>query len=252
MKVTVCEMNDDRARFLEDWDRLVVHVRANASDLVLLNEMPFSRWFGVTPDFDMATWQAVVAEHEEWLPRLKELAPATVIATRPVTQGGKRLNQGFIWNEKAGYQATHDKYYLPDEEGVWEASWYHPGDGRFELVSSEFGQVGYLICSELWAMGRAQAYGKAGAKLLVTPRATGQASLNKWLIGGQAASIVSGAFSLSSNRVSDKAFGGKGWVISPEGEVLGVTSPEQPIITVEINLQEAEQAKTTYPRYVLD
>lgn len=252
MKVTVCEMNDDPARFAQDWEKLVAHVRENGSDLVLLNELPFARWFGVTPDFDPTTWQAVEAAHDRWLPRLAELAPAAVIATRPVTEGGKRLNRGFIWTAQTGYRATHDKYYLPDEAGVWEASWYQPGDGRFDLVSSEFGQIGFIICSELWALGRAQAYGKAGAHLLVTPRATGRESVGKWLVGGQAAAIVAGAYSLSSNRVSEDAFGGRGWVISPDGEVLGVTSAEQPFITVEIDLELAEQAKKTYPRYVLD
>jgi N-carbamoylputrescine amidase len=252
MKVTVCELNDDRVRFEEDWHKLVAHVQTNASELVVLNEMPFSTWFGVTPDFDMAIWQAVVAEHEAWLPRLKALEGATVISSRPVTQGTRRLNEGFIWYANLGYRATHLKYYLPDEAGVWEASWYQRGDGRFDLVSTPSSKIGFLICSELWAMSRAQAYGKAGAHLLVTPRATGQTSVEKWLTGGRAAAIVAGAFSLSSNRVSDSAFGGGGWIINPEGEVLALTSRDQPFVTVEIDLAEAVRAKTTYPRYVLD
>jgi predicted amidohydrolase len=252
MKVTVCELSDNRTRFEEDWNRLVAHVRVNVSELVVLNEMPFSTWFGVTPNFDMAIWQAVVAEHEEWLPRLKELAGATVISSRPVTQGTTRLNEGFIWDANLGYRATHLKYYLPDEAGTWEASWYHKGDGRFELVSTPSGKIGFLICSELWALSRAQSYGKAGAHLLVTPRATGQTTVEKWLTGGRVAAIVSGAFSLSSNRISDTAFGGGGWVINPEGEVLGLTSRDRPFVTVEIDPGEAERAKTTYPRYLLD
>jgi N-carbamoylputrescine amidase len=252
MRVTVCELNDAPTLFSGDWDKLVSHVQSNASDLVLLNELPFSPWFGVTPNFELERWQIVVAEHDKWLKRLKELGSATVIATKPVNQGLKRLNQGFVWNEKVGYQATHSKYYLPNEEGVWEASWYHPGDGSFAVVSTEFGKIGFLICSEIWAMSRAQAYGKAGASLLVTPRASGQTTVEKWLTGGRVAAIVSGAYSLSSNRVSSSAFGGGGWVISPDGEVLGVTSLAKPIITVEIELEATERAKQTYPRYILD
>lgn len=251
MRVTVCEMNDDPALFEQDWEGLVKHVRANDSDFVLLNELPFARWFGVSPDFDPATWQAVEAAHDSWLARLPELAPATIISTRAVTKNGKRLNQGFIWTAATGTQDTHQKYYLPNEDGVWEAAWYQPGDRVFEPVATAFGSIGYLICSELWALGQAQAYGKAGVRLLVTPRATGVASVPKWVIGGQAAAIVSGAFSLSSNRVGT-IFGGGGWVIGPDGEILGLTSQEQPFVTVEIDLNEADRAKTTYPRYVLD
>ncbi|MCP4371705.1 MAG: hypothetical protein GY797_26840, partial [Deltaproteobacteria bacterium] len=48
-------------------------------------------------------------------------------------------------------------------------------------------------------------------------------------------------------------WGGSGWVIEPEeGEVLGVTSQEKPFLTMNIDLEVAEIAKNTYPRYVLD
>ena len=47
-------------------------------------------------------------------------------------------------------------------------------------------------------------------------------------------------------------FGGAGWVIEPEeGNVLGVTSQDKPLLTVEIELESAKKAKRTYPRYVL-
>jgi len=66
--------------------------------------------------------------------------------------------------------------------------------------------------------------------------------------------MISGAFSLSSNHVSperDSLLGGQGWIITPEGEVLGLTSQDQPFFTAEIELNAADVAKTTYPRYVL-
>ena len=57
------------------------------------------------------------------------------------------------------------------------------------------------------------------------------------------------------NHVSSAAdavhFGGLGWIVGPEGEVLGVTSQERPFVTVEIDPGLAEQAKHTYPRYAI-
>jgi len=103
-------------------------------------------------------------------------------------------------------------------------------------------------------MERARAYGKAGAHLIVTPRATPLSTVDKWLAGGRVAAVVSGAFSLSSNRAGAGAqgmrFGGQGWIIGPDGEALGLTSRECPIVTLDIDLNEAERAKSTYPRYV--
>ncbi len=46
------------------------------------------------------------------------------------------------------------------------------------------------------------------------------------------------------------SLGGFGWIIDPDGMVLATTSEKEPFITVEIDLEKAELAKGTYPRYV--
>jgi N-carbamoylputrescine amidase len=255
MRVTVCELNDAPDAFALEWEQLVAHVKVESSQLVLLPEMPFCPWFAVTDQFDAAVWQQAVATHDSWLARLIELAPAVVLGSRPMNEAGRRFNQGFVWDQSAGYRAAHLKYYLPNEDGFWEASWYERGDGRFIPINCGAVRIGFQICTDLWFMERSRAYGKAGVHLIVNPRATARPTLDKWLVGGRAAAIVAGAYCLSSNRVSDDAtvaFGGQGWIVGPDGEVLGLTSPEQPFVSIEIDLAEAEQAKSTYPRYVAE
>ena len=255
MRVTVCELADERNALGRDWERLVAHVKAQRSELVLLPEMPFCPWFAGTPVFDDSVWQSAVASHDAWQPRLKELAPATVLGTRPVNYRRQRLNEGFSWSQETGYTIAHHKYHLPNEDDFWEAAWYQPGDGSFTPVQCADAMVGFEVCTELWAMENARLYGKEGVHIIVTPRATPKASLEKWLVAGRATAIISGAFSLSSNHVSTERdslhLAGQGWIITPEGEVLGLTSREQPFVTAEIELNAAELAKSTYPRYVL-
>jgi N-carbamoylputrescine amidase len=254
LRVTVCEMSDDGPSFASDWERLVDHVRRERSDVVLLPEMPFSPWFAAAPVFDAAAWEQAVDAHERWLARLRELSPATVLATRPVEQRGRRLNEGFAWSKNGGYRTMHVKAFLPCEEGFWEAAWYEPGDGAFEPDDVAGARLGFQICTELWSMGHAQGYGRRGAHILATPRATTRMTVDKWLAGGRVAAIVAGAYSLSSNRASPEngpAFGGAGWVIGPDGEVLAVTDATDPMRTVALDLAVAERAKTTYPRYAL-
>jgi N-carbamoylputrescine amidase len=256
LKATICELGNDASAIARDWERLVAHVRAESSDLVVLPEMTFSPWFAVERQFDQAAWEAAVEAHDRWLERLPDLAPAAVVGTRPVCVGDRRLNQGFVCDEQAGYRPVHAKYYLPDEAGFWEASWYDRGDADFTAFRSGGLRAGMLICTELWFMERARAYGKAGIHLLVAPRATPRETLDKWLAGGRAAAVVAGAFALSSNRISgaDETanLGGQGWAVSPDGDVLGLTSREQQFVTVALDLAEAERAKQTYPRYVPD
>lgn len=254
MKITVCQLPDESEAFQSAWQDLAAHVKQAGSDLVLLPEMPFVPWFAASKQFDARLWQAAVEAHDTWNERLRELGRAWVVSTRPVNQGGRRFNEGFVWQVERGYQAVHRKYYLPDEEGTWEASWYERGPGDFEIADCAGARLGMLICTEVWAMEQAQAYGKAGAQLIVTPRMTQGATVDKWLAAGRTAAVLAGAFELSSNRVSGDGegaqYGGRGWIVNPDGVVLGLTSLHEPFVTVEIDLGEVERAKQTYPRYI--
>jgi N-carbamoylputrescine amidase len=257
LKITVCQFHDDPEKLHQDWTALSAHVKAEGSTLVLLPEMPFYPWLCGETVVDLAAWKAAVDAHDAWLMRLAELEPAIILGTRPLTRNGQRLNEGFIWDSLNGYQAAHTKYYLPREDGFWEAEWYQRGDGDFALVRGGAALTGFLICTEMWAMDKARHYCKAGAHLIVTPRATARESLDKWLAGGRALAVVSGAYSLSSNRVAEPdrpgvPFGGQGWIIDPDGAVLGVTSADEPFVTRSIDLAAAEHARHTYPRYALD
>lgn len=254
MRVTVCELNDKADLFARDWELLIRHVKARDSELVLLPEMPFYPWFCGQPAFEESVWQAAIAAHSAWQARLGELAPAMVLGTRPVNLNEQRLNEAFCYSPRLGFSVVHHKYHLPDEDGFWEASWYDRGDGSFTPARCGDASVGFLICTELWFMEDARLYGQNGVDIIATPRATPTASLDKWLVAGRAAAMIAGAFSLSSNHVSAETsrpqMGGQGWIIAPEGRVLGLTSRDQPFVTTDIDLHVAREAKRTYPRYV--
>jgi N-carbamoylputrescine amidase len=184
LRVTVCELPDDRTAFERAWRQLVGHVKAEQSDLLVLPEMPFASWLAVSPDFDRDAWERAVLDHETWFARFPDLAPAAVVSSRPVTRDGRRLNEGFAWSSGDGYRRVHDKRFLPDEEGYWEARWYEPGDGTFDVCEIAGARAGMLICTEMWSFSHAQAYGRVGAQLVLTPRATGRPTVDKWLTGG--------------------------------------------------------------------
>jgi len=253
MRVTVCQLPDDPGPFEQAWERLVTHARHARSELVVLPEMPFHPWFATTCRFDADVWRAVMAAHDAWEKRLPELAPAAVIGSRPIEFGNERYNAAFLWTAQDGALATvHCKAYLPEEEGTWEASWYAAATPEFEPAMVGAASAGVLICSELWAMEQARLYGKDNVHLLVTPRLTGAATLDKWLAAGRVAAVLAGAFGLSSNRYdAAKGFGGQGWIVGPDGEVLALTTRDEPFVTREVDLSAAERAKQTYPRYVI-
>lgn len=257
MKVTVCELPNHPDALTVQWDRLKDHTRSAGSNIVLLPEMPFHRWLAASARVIPEHWEEAVDLHGQWLCRLPELGADAVVGTRPVIRDGMPRNEGFVWTRENDVRRAHTKYYLPDENGFWEASWYRRGDGAFEPVVCGEALLGFLICTELWFAQHARKYGRKGVHILVCPRATPMVSVDKWIAGGRAAAVVSGAYCLSSNlagpNVPGADFGGTGWVIEPEeGAVLGTTSHREPFITMDIDLGWADQAKCTYPRYVAD
>lgn len=257
MKVTVSELSNDPTDFADQWDELAAHVKAEQSELVLLPEMPFHRWLAATREVSSEAWKESVKAHDLWVERLVELGAAAVAATRPVIEGGVHFNQGFVWSAKTGARAVHNKHFLPDEEGFWEASWYSAGSEGFSSARIGSAEVGFMICTEIWFQQHARAYGQKGLHILACPRATLVETVDKWVAGGRVAAVVSGAFCLSSNFSGSAGsagdWAGTGWIIEPEeGRVLGTTSPEAPFLTLDIDLEVAAAAKRTYPRYVPD
>ncbi|WP_051736194.1 carbon-nitrogen hydrolase family protein [Amycolatopsis rifamycinica] len=254
MRVTVCQLDNRPGHRTEAIAALADHARAAGADLVLLPEMPFSTWLGADPEPDAARWLHSVDEHRRVLAGLA-FEDAAVIGSMPTAEpNGSWLNQAFVWNEASGAAAIRAKHYLPDEPGYWEATWYDRAEASQATCRVGRARVGVSICTEMWFLHTASRYAKLGVDLLCVPRVTPEETLAKWLAGGQATAVCSGAYCLSSNQwVPEQpgiAAGGLGWAIDPDGNVLATTSPGEPFVTVEVDLDLARQAKRTYPRYV--
>lgn len=253
MRITVCQLTNIGGILPEEWDELAHHVAEEESELLLLPEMPFSRWlaadFTVVPE----QWIEAVEQAREWLDLLPDLAPVAVVGTRPDSLDGTFTNRGFALDAD-GPRDVHDKHYLPNESGFWERRWYEPAPSSFEPFAIAGATAAMQICTEMWFFEHARALGRRGVDLLLVPRATPHETLDKWLAGGRSAAVTAGAFCASSNLYRAAGgpadLGGMGWVMDPDGEVLAVTDQAEPFATVEIDLEAARSAKETYPRYV--
>ena len=251
MKITVCELPDDHAALLPAWDALMAHVRREASELLLLPEIPFCPWFADSRQFDATVWRQAIAAHNDWELRLHEAAPAVVAGARPMDCGNERYNEAFLWDCKLGSCAVHAKSLLPDESGVRETVWYDRAAPDFTPARVGRANVGFLIGTELWMMNQVQAYGLEDVHLLLTPRSTSVEATQTWLAAARVAAILAGAYALSSNRVSASGeFGGHGWIIDPDGNVMGMTDQQHPSVTLEVDLCAAGLVQDRYfPRY---
>jgi N-carbamoylputrescine amidase len=166
---------------------------------------------------------------------------------------GKRLaNEAFVL-ENGVVRPLHRKQYFPNEPGWFESEWYL-GDGSGFGVTEILGiKVGVLLCTEAMFNEHARAYGKQAASLIVIPRASGT-DTKSWTIAGAMASLVSGAYVVSSNRVGlsrgDTLFGGVGFAYAPHGDLLAMTATANAIQTLELDPLVPTRAQLAYPCYV--
>lgn len=254
VNVTVCQLHSAENGLENDWNALIDHVRTHESDFLLLPEMIFSRWLAASQQVDQAQWQAAVAMNEQWLAQLDLFGETVVLGSRPTVRDGRNQNEAYAWSAD-GLETVHTKYFLPNEPYFWEATWYERAKSADFTAFKRAGVTfGAMICTDLWFTEHARAYARQGAQIIVNPRAT-ELTTDKWLVGGRAAAVMAGAYCLSSNHAGDCGdfeMGGVGWIIDPNGVVLGVTSAETPFVTVTIDLAIADAAKATYPRDVLE
>lgn len=195
LKITVCQLDTRAGHRPAALAALAVHVADTRPDLVVLPELPFSEWLAADPASDPVRWQESVAAHEAGIAGLAGLGAAAVVASRPTVEStGSRRNQAFLWTAPTGAVRVRDKYYLPDEPGFWEASWYDRGEPTFDTCRVGAARVGVLLCTDLWFFEWARHYSRSGIEVLSVPRATPGDSLAKWLAGGQVAAVCAGAF----------------------------------------------------------
>ena len=257
MKVTVCQLDNRPGQLDAILTELAAHIDQQQSEFLLLPEMCFHEWLAADKDPSRDHWLAAVNSHANAILELGKLGISAAIGTRPIiNDAGSFRNQAYLWTAEPGVLPVHEKYYLPDEDGYWEASWYDRGERQFDLCHALDIPIGVQICTEMWFFEWARHFASLGAELLCIPRATPHGSLQKWLAGGQVAAVCAGAYCLSSNiwnpPGSKADCGGLGWIISPEGDVLAQTSEDLPFASVEVDLQIARQSKATYPRYVFE
>jgi len=256
LKVGVCECPAELVAGSSDWNGLSRLVSREAPDLFLLNEMPFGPWLAATAAFDETKWRGSCKLHEAGLRRLGDLGAGVVAGSRPRELGGRRLNEAFLWTAAGGANGIHNKQYFPDEEGYYEARWFEAGERHFRLAAAGPVEVGFLICTELMFNEHARHYGRSGAHIILVPRAVGKGSLRRWLVAMRMAAIVSGTYVLSSNRSGvdsrGQLFGGAGWIIDPEGDLVAQTSSTTPAVFYEIDTEFVRRAQREYPCYVVE
>jgi N-carbamoylputrescine amidase len=236
------------------WRELKDGVLAARPDILITNELPFGPWLAENPVFSPDEARLSLHAHEKGIEALIDLNLPAVISSRPVWNGKKLANEAFAL-ESGAVRPLHRKQYFPNERGWFESEWYTGDTSGFDVAEVLGIKLGVLICTEAMFNERARAYGKQRASLLVIPRASG-VNTEPWKVAGAMASLVSGAYVVSSNRVGRSRggtlFGGGGFAYAPQARFLAMTTSANPVEVLELDPAVSKLAQQEYPCYVAD
>lgn len=227
--------------------------RRRGAELAVLPELPLDPWVPrrKTPDPDDAE-TAGGRRHRIMAAAARHVGIALLggaIVHDP--QSGKRHNTALLFDSSGTLVAAYSKVHLPFEEGFWEAAHYEPG-GDDPRVITELGlPMGIQICSDANRPSGCQLLAAQGAAVIFVPRATPEASWERWRLVLRADAVTSGAWVVTANRPAEgdpSLIGGPSAVIAPDGSVVRESSDA--ILTATIDAAAVVRARRSYPGYL--
>jgi N-carbamoylputrescine amidase len=237
-----------------EWGNIARLVARAQLDLLITNELPFGKWLATKATFSRRAAQASIDLHQQGLSCLSRLKVPAVLSSRPVAAEGRLANEAFVI-ERGKIRALHRKRYFPSKPGWFETTWYCAGREGFRAADVSGIRIGVLLCTDAMFNEHARHYGREGTDLIAIPRASG-ISADNWLAAGKMAAIVSGSYVVSSNRVGPSGdgvmFGGVGFAYHPDGSLLAVTTPAQPLLVIDVEPEISAKQRASYPCSVFE
>ena len=130
-----------------------------------------------------------------------------------------------------------------------EHKYLSAGD-RLTIVDTPWGKAGLAICYDLRFPELFRSYALAGARVVFLPAEWPHPRLTHWQILVRARAIENQVYVVGCNRVGsskDIHFCGHSCVIAPWGEIVIEAGEDEELLTVEIDMGEVDQVRSSIP-----
>lgn len=222
------------------------------ADLALLPELPLNPWSPATKDAADADAEPMDG------PRARAQADAAAEAGIGLVGGiihrdetGRRTSRALIIDRSGTIVATYEKLHLPEEEGFWEPSHYEPGTEPPRRIDAFGLPFGVQLCSDNNRPQGTHLLGAQGAVAMLSPRATEEATYQRWKVVFRANAMTSACYVLSVTRPHPEQgvqLGGPSVAVDPRGDVVLETTDRMALVTLETSAAQA--ARKSYPGYL--
>jgi predicted amidohydrolase len=240
---------DGKARLRERLDEAA----RRGADLAVLPEIPLNPWSPATKEPRDEDAEPMGG------PRTTAQAEAAAEAGIGLVGGiihrdaasGRRTSRALVFDRSGELVATYEKLHLPDEPGFWEPSHYESGTEAPRRVDAFGMPLGVQLCSDNNRPEGTHLLAAQGAMAVLVPRASEEATYQRWKIVFRANAMTSGCYVLSVNRPDPEAgvlIGGPSIAVDPHGNVLVETTDLLALVTLDAKLVGA--ARIAYPGYL--
>ncbi len=164
---------------------------------------------------------------------------------------GRRTSRALILDRNGALVGTYEKLHLPEEPGFWETSHYEAGDAPPQTVGAFGVPVGVQLCSDTNRPEGTHLLGAQGAVAVLIPRATEEATYQRWKLVFRANALTSCCWVVSVNRPHPEGgvgIGGPSVVVDPRGEVVLETTDRLALAT--LDSASVTEARRKYPGYL--
>jgi predicted amidohydrolase len=223
------------------------------ADLAVLPELPLNPWSPGTKERRDDDAEPMGG------PRMTAQAEAAAEAGIGLVGGiihrdegtGRRTSRALVFDRAGELQATYEKLHLPEEPGFWETSHYDPGMAAGQRIDAFGVPVGLQLCSDTNRPEGTHLLAAQGAVAVLIPRATEEATYQRWKLVFRANALTSCCYVLSVNRPDPEPgalIGGPSIAVDPAANVMVETTDTLALVTLDAAAITA--AKVRYPGYL--
>jgi len=253
MKVAIAQLTStmDKAENLQKAVTYIAKAKASGADFVILPEMylaPATPKTGITP--------AQVAEPLDGpfvagLSRAAREHSVYVVCGiyETIEHDPNRAYNTTVFLDRSGERIhAYRKTHLYDAFSFVESAAIAPGDNPYQVVETEFGKIGLMVCYEVRFPEIARQFALQGADILFVPAGwvAGAMKEDHWETLVRARAIENTMFVCAADQVGT-IFAGRSLIVDPMGVVLASAGEEETLLVAELDLDRIARVRSKLP-----
>ncbi|MFF2449154.1 carbon-nitrogen hydrolase family protein [Neobacillus sp. NPDC058068] len=253
MRVAIAQLSTsvDKTANLEKAIQYIAKAKSLSADFVIIPEFYMVL---ATPKSGVLPVDAAEPLDGPFVTALKEAARENEIyvicglyESKPDDQ--KRAYNTTVFIDRSGQLAhSYRKTHLYDAFSYNESETIIPGDNQYQVVETEFGKIGLMVCYELRFPEIARQFALQGADILFVPAGwvAGPMKEDHWQTLIRARAIENTMFVCGANLVGD-IFSGRSIIVDPMGVMLASAGEEETLIVSDIDLDRIQRVREKLP-----